>query len=116
MPSGEVTRLEGEVFGRSPGFFGVDAGLVVAGSVDNEGLTAGAGVSPRSFLVLPGGVVAGLEAGLIEAPGAGTGEAFSPRFVLVWGLRRTGSRARGCSGPWIGRSRRACARRGCGRR
>ena len=29
VPSGEVTRLEGEVIGRSLGFFGMDAGLVL---------------------------------------------------------------------------------------
>ncbi len=74
VPSGEVTRLEGEGFWRSLGFLGVDAGLG-AGSVDNEGLTAGTGLSP--FLDFTGGVAAGLAAGLTGAAAVGIGEASS---------------------------------------
>lgn len=82
VPSGEVTRLEGETFGRSPGFLGVDAGLV-CGLVANEGLTAGAGVSPRSFLGFPGGVATGLSAGFTGAAAVGIGETGA---VVVAGL------------------------------
>jgi hypothetical protein len=78
VPSGDVIRLDGEACLRSLGLFGVGAGLV---PVEDEGLRAGAGLSPRSFLGFPGGVVAGLEAGLTEGAAAvGIGEAFSRRL------------------------------------
>ena len=49
------------------------------GAVTDEGLTAGAAFSPRSFLFIMGGVVAGIEAGLTEVAAGGIGEAFSKR-------------------------------------
>jgi hypothetical protein len=85
VPSGEVVRLEGELCWRSLGLLRVGAGLV-PGAVAEEGLTEGAAFSPRSFLGLPGGVVAGLEAGLTGAAALGIGEALSARLSFPLSL------------------------------
>lgn len=73
VPSGDVVRLEGVLCCRSLGLSRLGAGLV-PGTV--AGVTAGSSFSSRSFLAFPGGVVAGLEAGLTGAAAVGMGEAF----------------------------------------
>ena len=83
MPSGDVTRLDG-AFGGSLGLLGVRAGFA-PGAVAEEGLTAGAGFSPRSVLGFPGGVITGLAAGRTGATG-GIGEGFSKRLFFIAGL------------------------------
>ena len=80
VPSGEVARE----FGCLLGLLGVTAGFA-PGAVTEEGLTAGAGFSPRSFLGFPGGVITGLAAGLTGATG-GIGEGFSKRLSLLLAL------------------------------
>jgi hypothetical protein len=80
VPSGDVARE----FGCLLGLLGVTAGFA-SGAVTEEGLTAGAGFSPRSFLDFTGGVVTGLAAGLTGAAG-GIGEGFSKRLSLAFGL------------------------------
>jgi len=80
VPSGDVARE----FGCLLGLLGVAAGFASV-AVTEEGLTAGAGFSPRSFFDFTGGVITGLAAGLGGATEA-AGEGFSKRLSLPLAL------------------------------
>src|ERR1043166_255003 len=75
VPSGDVVRLDGAL-GCSLGLAGVRAGFA-SGAVADEGVSAGAGFSPRSFLFLPGGVIAGLLSELTGGTGVGVASFWS---------------------------------------
>src|ERR1044072_2057172 len=76
VPSGDVVRLDGAL-GCSFGLAGVMGGFA-SGAVADEGVRAGAGFSPRSFLFFPGGVIAGLLSDLTGGMGDG--------FASFWSL------------------------------